>query len=79
MKTCCAHAQVFDGHGGVTAAEFASRHLLDFTLAAAAFPSHPSDALVRNSSLSHMLRAAAAAVDHQKRVLSVTINAVLCS
>lgn len=39
---------MFDGHGGVTAAEFASRHLLDFTLAEASFPAHLSDALVRS-------------------------------
>lgn len=42
--------QVFDGHGGVTAAEFASQHLLEYTTEATSFPSHLSEALVRPSS-----------------------------
>jgi serine/threonine protein phosphatase PrpC len=71
---------VFDGHGGVTAAEFASRHLLDFTLTAAAFPDHPSDALVRKASAlsinvqSYQQRG----LQNTNSVYRVVINAVLC-
>jgi serine/threonine protein phosphatase PrpC len=38
--------QVFDGHGGVSAAAFAERHLLQALLSQTCFLEKPADALV---------------------------------
>ena len=46
--------QVFDGHGGVSAAAFAERHLLDALLSQTSFPAKPADSLV--SSLASCMR-----------------------
>ncbi len=39
--------QVFDGHGGSSAAQFAEEHLLQALLTQTSFPAKPADALVR--------------------------------
>ena len=39
--------QVFDGHNGTCAANFAEEHLLEFLLADSSYPSKPVTALVR--------------------------------
>ncbi len=42
-----AWVQVFDGHGGTSAAEYARMHLLSTLLAHSSFPGRPAEAMVR--------------------------------
>lgn len=47
----CRILQVFDGHGGTTAAQFAKENMLDLLVEQPTFPDSPFAALVRNSAI----------------------------